>query len=426
MNPNPQPTAPEPSAPPSSLADIFQSPTPSPAAPASPSPAPSDAFSGTFGIDVGASPAVQPASPATPAPSAPGNAAPPATPAGLTVEDFVSRYVADPDALFKGDDRKISSFKELRGLFSGATKELAAAQLEISRLRQTAPATEGGAAVLPETDAVAQLTAQIEALKPAAQKWQEIEAREALAQNPAFRHEFDAPRAAILREMGEAADEIGLEGKDVEEFLRLDSEYKQAKWIKDRIDDDVAAQLFKEKGRAFLGHTQSAKSALDATDPISALREWEDYQHAFASKFAAKLGENAARELQSATSRIVGQLAGGDDPFFGTDSGKAVLAELNRRASEGQGFSADEVVEAFAMAQSASAYQALAQTFQQRLLAAEQEVSRLKGMSPNPMPPDPLRSPGQQTPSHLYGFGSGGGGGGIKPLVTAEQIRVMP
>ena len=45
---------------------------------------------------------------------------------------------------------------------------------------------------------------------------------------------------------------------------------------------------------------------LGSADPIAALRDWVDYNSAFATKFVAKLKESAAKELQGATSRVLG------------------------------------------------------------------------------------------------------------------------
>lgn len=410
--PAPDGASPLPGAAPSNLmSDLF----PGSASPSSPNPAPSPAsFEGTFGIDIGAAP---------PAPSAPA-VAPAPTPAGMSIEAFVSRHIADPEALFKGDDRKIGQFRELRGLFEGAARELAAAQLEISQLRQAGPSAppSNSSAPLPETEAVSKLVAEIEALKPAAQRWQEHEARQGIRQNPAFRHEFDQPRAAILREIEATASEVGLEKGEVEEFLRLDTEYKQAKWIKENLDDDVAASLYREKGKQFLGLSTQAKAVLESSDPVAALRDWEDYSAAFATKFAAKLEEGAAKELQSATGKVIASLSGGSDPFFATDSGKAVLSDLNRRAAEGRGFAAEEVVEALAKARSAEAYQILAKSLQERAFAAEAELARLRGLSPRALPPDPLRGGSAPAPGDLYGFGLNDGSG-ARPLVRADQIR---
>ena len=407
------------------MASLFpgSSSTPAPAAPSVP--AAPNPFEGTFGIDIGpapgtpAAPSVTPAAPATPDAILPTQSAP-----GFSIEDFVSRHIADPEALFQGDGRKISQFKELRGLAEGAMRDLAAAQLELTQLRQAGGTTPlpGTGTPLPETEAVQKLTAELEALKPAAQRWQEQEARQNLRQNPAFRHEFDQPRAAILREIESTATEIGLEKKDVEEFLRLDTEFKQARWIKDNVEDDVAAQLYKEKGKAFLGLTNQAQAVLTSDDPIAALQQWEDYSSAFATKFAAKLGEDAARELQSATGRVVNSLAQKQDPFFTTESGKAVLTELTQRASEGRGFSAEEVVEAVATARSAVVYQALAQNLQQRAMAAEAELARLKGLAPNPLPPDPLRGGSNTPPADLYGFGAGSDIS-LTPMIRMDQIK---
>jgi hypothetical protein len=413
MTPNPQPAA-EPlpaqgTVPANLMADLFPG-SGEPLPPSTQTPPSSD----VFGIDI------------SPAPVMPSAAAAPEVSAvsGLSLEDFVSKHIADPDTLFQGDGRKISQFRELRGLFEGATRDLAAAHLELSQLRQSqvaAPVSNG--APLPETEAIQKLTAEVEALKPAAQRWQEQEARQSIRQTPAFRAEFDAPRAEILREIGEVSDEIGLDREDVEEFLRLDTELKQSKWIRENVDDSDAADIYRQKGKAFLSMTKQATAVLESADPIAALRDWEDYNSAFATKFAAKLEESAAKELQGATSRVLGQLSAGADPFFATDSGKAVLSDLTRRAAEGRGFSADEVVEAVAMSRSAAAYQALAQNLQHRALAAERELARLRGLNPTPIPPDPLRGGAAPAPGDLYGFGSHDGSG-IRPLILADQIRL--
>jgi hypothetical protein len=47
-------------------------------------------------------------------------------------------------------------------------------------------------------------------------------------------------------------------------------------------------------------------AVLGSADPIAALRARVDYNSAFATKFAAKLEESAAKELQGATSRVLG------------------------------------------------------------------------------------------------------------------------
>lgn len=420
QEPTPAPEAPTPTpgtAPADLMSSLFPGTTPAqppaPTAPPSP-PEPSPGSIDVFGIDITPVP--------DPAPETPLSQPSPTVETGMSIEEFVSRHIADPETLFQGDGRKVSQFKELRTLFEGATRDLAATQMELSQLRASPPAPAPDGTPLPESEAVQKLSAEIESLKPAAQQWQEYEARQDLRQNPAFRHEFDQPRAAILREVESTAAEIGLESDEVEEFLRLDTEFKQAKWVKENIDDDVAANLYREKGRQFLTLSNQAQGILDTKDPIATLREWDDYNSAFASKFAAKLEESAASELQSATSRVVTNLDKGENPFFTTDSGKAVLADLNRRAAEGRGFAAEEVVEAVAMAKSAAAYQALAETLQKRAVTAEQELARLRGFSPTPTPPDPLRGGGTPSPSDLYGFGSSDNSG-VQPMIKADQIR---
>jgi hypothetical protein len=157
MTPNPQPAAePLPSqgaVPANLMADLFPG-SGEPLPPSTQTPPSSD----VFGIDISPAP-VMPDAPPAPEASAV---------SGLSLEDFVSKHIADPDTLFQGDGRKISQFRELRGLFEGATRDLAAAHLELSQLRQSqvaAPVSNG--APLPETEAIQKLTAEIEVLR----KW---------------------------------------------------------------------------------------------------------------------------------------------------------------------------------------------------------------------------------------------------------------
>lgn len=352
-----------------------------------------------------------------------------AEPSPLDLRTVLERHIEDPEKLFS-DDKKITQFRELRGLFEGVTKELEAAQLELQDLRSKASVEPGGpdAQLLPESDAVQQLQSRIAELEPAAKQWQEQEAKQQLQSNPAFRGEFDQPRASILRELEATADEIYLERSEVEEFLKLDSEYKQARWINENIADPTAHQLYKEKGARFLELTQAREQAVNVDDPLAALREWEDYESAFATQFAAKLDESQAKQLQAATERVVSGLTGENaDPFFQTDAGKQVVADLVNRVGQGHGFAPEEVVEAMAHRSRADAYQALAANLKQRLDEMQSQLGRFRGANP---PARPAAQPTKSTPTGSADWMSefdvkeaGQSGGVTKPLISLEQVQ---
>lgn len=397
--PNPAPSAPAPESSGSVMADLFPvSGDPAPSSPSEPPPTPS-----------GSPPSQPEPSPDPDKKGGEGDAF------SFDAESFISKYVSAPDEIFQ-DGKKIEQWQDLREVVKGTMKELSAAQLELAELKKGgAPSGEA----LPESEAVEKLQAEIEKLKPAAERWQEVEARESLRSNPAFRHEFDAPRAEILDVLKQTGEEAGMEADEVEEFLRLDSPYKQAKWVGENLTDDAAAGIFKKKGEEFLTIGKKAGEVLNSDDPIAALKEWEDYNAAFGTQFAAKLGEEAAKEFQTAAGKVVAQLGQSDDPFFTTDAGKKVLSDLGSRAAEGQGFTAEEVVESVALAQSASAYQALALNLRERAEKAETELARLRGAAPRFIPPEGGGQPAKKGEG-FYGFDRSND---PKPMITLDQIK---
>lgn len=342
-----------------------------------------------------------------------------------SLERFLAEKIATPEELFS-DERKISQFKELRSLFESAAKENQALHLELAQARKSTPAPSDGTAapVMPESEAVETLRRQLAELEPHAKAWQAEQARRDLRANPAFRREFDAPRAAVLRELEAARAEIGLEEGELREFLELGSEYKQARWINENLEDPTAVALFKEKGAKFLNLTKESESVLNSDDPFAALKEWEDYEAAFSTQVAAKLDESIARQFQSAGVRVIERLTGeGGDEYFRTEAGKSALGAIQKRFADGVGVPPEEMVEALAHRSRADAYEALSGRLLKRLTEAESEVKRLRGMDParQLLQPPPASGGGSsQAPDTLSGFD--GDSLVPKPLISEEAL----
>jgi hypothetical protein len=374
------------------------------------------------------------APPGTPAPqqTAPPPTQPATTPAAgeWTLERFLADKIAKPEDLFQ-DQGRITQFRDLRTLFENAARENQALHLELAQLRKAPPAAAADgtpAPVMPETEAVETLRRQLAELEPAAKQWQAEEARRNLQSLPSFRREFDAPRAGILRELNAAAEEIGLDDAQVQEFLGLGSEYKQARWITENIDDKTAADLFKAKGANFLSLSKNAEAIVQSDDPLARLKEWEDYEAAFSTKVAAKLDGAIAQQYQAAASRVVQRLTGSEDQYFQTDAGKAALGAIQKRFADGVGVAPEELVEALAHRSRADAYEAFAGRILQKLQAAEKEVARLSGMDParrflqgGPPPVNPVS--GGSKPDFL-GALDDPALGAPRPLISEEALAV--
>lgn len=376
------------------------------------------------------SPAAQPGTPAPQPTAAPAKPAAAPVASEWTLERFLADKIAKPEDLFQ-DGKRIDQFRELRTLFEGAAKENQALQLELAQLRKAAPvaAADGAPApVMPETEAVETLRRQLAELEPAAKQWQAEQARRDLQTLPSFRREFDAPRAGILRELNATADEIGIEADQVQEFLSLGSEYKQARWIAENIDDKTAADLFKAKGASFLGLTKDADAIVKSDDPFARLKEWEDYEAAFSTKVAAKLDGAIAQQYQAAASRVVQKLATSEDHYFQTDAGKAALGAIQKRFADGVGVAPEEMVEALAHRGRADAFQAFSERLLQKLQIAERELQRLTGMDPSrrllqTAPSAAPQSKGGAVPDFL-GALDDPALGAPKPLVSEEALAV--
>lgn len=344
------------------------------------------------------------------------------------IDSLFSKAVPElPDFLKDGDSSQIDSWKKMRETTSGLTHQVAALQIELAEARKGGGTGEGdGAQPMPESDAVKALQAQIAQLKPAAQQWQEEEARRGIGESVAFRKEFDAPRSAILRELTTAAKKAGIENPEsaAEEYLRLETEYDQSEWIADNFEEEDGrpAKFFGSKGKEFRDLTERANGELSAPDPISRLKDWQEYEAAFSTKFAATMGDAIQQQFRAAFPRVRSQLldqTSGDPLYFGTESGVKALQDITERIESGTGIAPEEVLAGLASIDRANTYQALAT----RLAAQVQDLRKQLGTSARVEPgsqfqQDPPPDGGNASPDNMPSFGAGK----FQPLVSPEQL----
>lgn len=345
-----------------------------------------------------------------------------------TLERFLEGKIKDPKAFLDSEDQ-IDNFGKLKGVTSKAIAENKALTMELSDLRKqltnAAPSEDGKAPVLPESDAVKALQAEIDALKPKAERVEQFEARDQLQHNLAFQKEYEKPRADILRDLEQTATKAGVDNpqESVADFLRMDSEYDQQKWIEQNFEDDrAAANIFGSKGGQFLKLSTERQQTLATDDPIKTLREFQDLEQAFGAQIAGKFSEGVSNQFKAALPQARQELLSedsGDPFFFEQEAGQQVLKEVLDHFNSDGGLVPSEVIKAMAVAQSAPVYKAL----------AERQARELKQLR------EEARTKAKLDPSSL---GTGGGGespdkskdledvfafsGGRKPMVTAAQL----
>lgn len=338
-----------------------------------------------------AAPAAPPAPPAPPAaatappaPAAPAAPAPAVAPASTawTPEKFISEKIGDPKS-FMTDPKKIEQFGGLRDLAGNALKANQALELENAQLKAAGAGKLPEGSVIPESEAITALQGELKEFKADAGLWKEEQARRDLAESPSFRREHDAPRAGILRELNATAGEVEMTKENVQDFLKLGTEFKQAKWIEENVEDETAAGLFKAKGAAFLGLSNQKADALQAVDPIAELQNWQDQEDAFGNQMAVKMNDDISRQFQAAGVRVFAKLTGEDgNIYYKTDAGQAALGEIQQKLADGQGFTPEESITAHAAVGERDAYQALAARFAEQVSTLTAEVNVLKGIDP--------------------------------------------
>lgn len=357
---------------------------------------------------------------------------PPATPAAQpdakSIDElFDAAIPAVPDWLKGAEQKKLDDFSGMRELLRKQTHDNQALQLQIAEARKAAPAAGGeGAQPMPESEAVKALQAEIATLKPAAEQWRTEEARRGIGESVGFRKEFDAPRSAILKELTTAAKKAGIDNPEsaAEEFLRLESEYDQTEWIADNFDDDDSrpAKFFGTKGKEFRSLTDRANAELSAPDPIARLKDWQDYEAAFSTKFAATMSDSIKGQFLSAFPRVRAQLLdgqAGDPLFFQTESGVSTLNGIMERLQSGNGIAPEEVIAGLASIERANAYRALAAQMSQRIQELQKQIGTNSRVDPGAnFQQTPAPDGGNGTPDNMPNFGPGR----FAPLVSPEQL----
>lgn len=338
---------------------------------------------------------------------------------------FDSVVPEKPDWL-KGE-KELKGWADHRRALKETEAARAALEMELAELRSSgSSASQDAPQPLPESEAVQKLQQELEALKPAAEKWQAEEARRELRHTRSYQEQFERPRLGILRELNATAQKIGLNEQQVEDFLRQGSEYDQQQWLEENIEDPVAQRIFTAKGSTFLDISKQAEQVQDAPDPIRQLKEFQEAEDAMAHDYAIKLSEGITRQLKSAA--VAFRDASKSDPFFAsTQLGQQTLHEIDQRLADSNGFTPEEIIAGVAAIKKADAMQAM-------LIKARGEIAKLKEAASKQKQLDPgarlLQGGGggsngsQSAPSNdvLAGFDDAGIGGAPKPLISKDAL----
>lgn len=325
-----------------------------------------------------------------------------------------------PDFLTGKPDELIDNWKALKAVAKDATAKAALSQLE----RRTAPPAKPGEA-MPETEAVAKLTARIAELEPAAKQWEAEAARRGIGESIAFRHQFDAPRASILRELEAAAKKAGLpEPREAaEEFARNGSEIDLEEWADDNLpDNDRVRAFFLRKGAEFLALSHDAKAELEAPDPVSKLREWEQQEAAMATRIGVKMSEALKGQFAAAFPRARADLlaeGSGDPMFFSTPAGSAHLEAIAKRVTEGQAFTPEEIIAGQASIIRAEVYATGYKKLWTQVQELKAALEKAGAVDPGRAFVQPAPKGGEPDRSNLPTFGSRQP---IRPLVSPEEL----
>lgn len=334
-------------------------------------------------------------------------------PEGWTLERFLAeRFPERPDWL--KDEKGVNSWKESREL---AAKSLAAAQESSAKvmalekeLAAVKTAKPQGAA-LPETEAVQKLQLELaEAQKKHAEElaeWRAQKAKNELAANPAFMAEFDGKRAVLHEEAADIAAAAGLAAEVVEAVFGAKNEYDLIKAL-NGVEDEAAAALLKEKGRAFLALSKQKEASLKGPGVAEELKRWRDYEQSMQGALTARFSDALKQQFTAALPKVAERL--GQDVFFQTETGRATLAQIAQRFSQGIDLRPEEVVESLALAQSAAVYKQTAESLGRQLAEAQKLLARYEGADP----------------SRVAGDGQPGAGAAPGGLLSGMFARMMP
>jgi hypothetical protein len=238
----------------------------------------------------------------------------------------------------------------------------------------------------------------------------------------AFQKQFDKPRADILASLEQTAKKVGLDKELVEQFLRADSEYDQARWIEDNLGDDRAAsKIFEAKGSTFLNLTTDRTQVEATADPIKTLREFQDMEQAFGAHLAGKFSEGVANQFRAALPQARAELLSddeGDSFFFSSAQGQEVLTEVWQHFDDGRGIVPADVIRSMALAQTAPVYKALLLRTKDQLRAAQEELRSIKRLDPAESFSGSPAPSGGNSNDDPFGFTTA-----RKPMITADQLK---
>lgn len=326
-------------------------------------------------------------------------------PDGWTLEKFFAeRYPERPDWL--KDEKGVNEWKSARELSRKqleAINDLSARELTLKQELEAMKAAVAakGAATLPETEAVKKLQLELADFQKKHQEelaeWSAHKAKADLAANPAFMAEFDGKRAVLHEEASDIAKAAGIDEQLVEAVFGARNEYDLVKAL-EKVEDETAAGLLKDKGRAFLAMTKQKENALKGPNVMEDLKRWQDYEQSMQGALTARFGDALKQQFNAAMPAVVEKLNKSGDVFFGTAVGKTVLEQIASRFSQGIDLKPDEVVESLALAASAGVYRQTAENLGKQLAEAQTLLARYQAADPAAIgggsaPPDPGGQP---------------------------------
>lgn len=337
-----------------------------------------------------ANPDPAPAQPIETKPAAPaGGDAPESKPDGWTLEKFFAeRYPEKPEWL--KDERGVTEWKAARELSRKQLEtisELSGRELtlkqEIGALK--AGLAEKGSAAPPETEAVKKLQLELADFQTRHEtelgEWQAHKAKNDLAANPAFMAEFDGRRAVLHEEAVEIAQAAGVDEAVVEAVFGAKNEYDLVKAL-GAVEDETASVLLKEKGRAFLGLTKQKETTLKGPNVTDELKRWRDREQSMQGALTARFSD-ALKQQFTAVLPVVAKELGKGDVYFATESGKAAMAQIAQRFSQGIDLTPDEVVRNMALAASAPVYRQVAEDLGKKLAEMQKLLARYEAADPS-------------------------------------------
>lgn len=326
----------------------------------------------------------------------------------------VARYLTEKvpagKDLFGEDGKRVESWDKFRSVHSETMKALeaeSAAKLkleaEIQELRKAKPS---GAASDADKEAWA---LEMQALKDAHSK--ETEALRAkvakidLADNHAFKVEFDGKLARLHEEALEVVKAAGLSEDAVKAVFAAKNEYDLVKALRE-IEDEDAAGLLKEKARSFMDVQRERDAALNAADPVKELAKWQDYEKQFQGVLSARFTDSLKSGLLAAVPEVAQKLQA-EDPYFKTAAGQAALREIGARFEAGYDLSYEEVIGALAASRASSVHRGMAAELAKENAALKEKLARFERADPAAMGGEPAASSAKETGGFLAEMFSG-------------------